>query len=154
MIREEERKMFEKILYPTDFSDVSKKALEFVKRLKGAGAREVILLHVIDKRTIESMATSMYVTGDAFKIENDMMEYAKTEMVAMERELKQIGFSVKVLIEKEIPFREILRVEKQEKASIIVIGSHGKSNIEEMLLGSVSEMVVRKAEKPVLVIKR
>jgi len=146
--------MFEKILYPTDFSDVSKKALAFVKRLKGAGAREVILLHVIDKRTIESMATSMYVTGDAFKIENDMMEYAKTEMVAMERELKQIGFSVKVLIEKEIPFREILRVEKQEKASIIVIGSHGKSNIEEMLLGSVSEMVVRKAEKPVLVIKR
>ncbi|MDD2391049.1 MAG: universal stress protein [Desulfobacterales bacterium] len=146
--------MFEKILYPTDFSDVSKKALEFVKRLKGAGAREVILLHVIDKRTIESMAMSMYVTGDAFKIENDMMEYAKTEMSAMERELKQIGFGVKVLIEKEIPFREILRVEKQEKASIIVIGSHGKSNIEEMLLGSVSEMVVRKAEKPVLVIKR
>jgi nucleotide-binding universal stress UspA family protein len=42
--------MFKKILYPTDFSDVSKKALEFVKGLKAAGAEEVVVLHVVDMR--------------------------------------------------------------------------------------------------------
>jgi len=50
--------------------------------------------------------------------------------------------------------REILRVEEEEGVSIIVIGSHGKTNIKEMLLGSVSEKVIRKSKNPVLVIKR
>jgi nucleotide-binding universal stress UspA family protein len=45
-------------------------------------------------------------------------------------------------------------VAEEENPSVIVIGSHGKSNLEEMLLGSVSEKVVRKAKHPVLVIKR
>ena len=48
--------MFEKILYPTDFSDVSKKALEYVKKLKDAGTKEVIVLHVIDEREIENIS--------------------------------------------------------------------------------------------------
>ena len=41
--------MFHKILFPTDFSEVSNKALECVKGLKECGAKEVILLHVIDQ---------------------------------------------------------------------------------------------------------
>ena len=45
--------MFKKILYPTDFSDVSKKALEYLKKLKEAGTKEVIVLHIIDEREIE-----------------------------------------------------------------------------------------------------
>ena len=48
----------------------------------------------------------------------------------------------------------ILRAEEEEGVSVVVIGSHGKSNIKEMLLGSVSEKVVRKAKSPVLVVKR
>ena len=48
--------MFEKILYPTDFSNVSKKALKYIKRLKDAGAKEVVVLHVIDEREIESVS--------------------------------------------------------------------------------------------------
>ena len=57
-------------------------------------------------------------------------------------------------IEKGIPFKEILRVENEEDIPLIVIGSHGKSNVEEMLLGSVSEKVIRKAKSPVFVVKR
>jgi len=48
--------MFEKILYPTDFSDASKKALDYIKQLKGAGTKEVVVLHVIDEREIEHIA--------------------------------------------------------------------------------------------------
>jgi nucleotide-binding universal stress UspA family protein len=47
-----------------------------------------------------------------------------------------------------------LRVEEGEGVSAIVIGSHGKTNLEEMLLGSVSEKAIRQSRKPVLVIKR
>jgi nucleotide-binding universal stress UspA family protein len=75
-------------------------------------------------------------------------------MDAIERELEKNGLTVKVRVERGIPFREILRVEEEEGVSAIVIGSHGKTNLEEMLLGSVSEKVIRKSKKPVLVVKR
>jgi len=48
-----------------------------------------------------------------------------------------------------------LKEEEEEKdVSVVVLGSHGKSNIKEMLLGSESEKVIRKSKKPVLVVKR
>jgi nucleotide-binding universal stress UspA family protein len=46
--------MFEKILYPTDFSDVSRKAMDYIKQLKSVGAKKVIVLHVIDERAVEA----------------------------------------------------------------------------------------------------
>jgi nucleotide-binding universal stress UspA family protein len=88
----------------------------------------------------------------------DIVRSIRTEvrkrMDAIERELEKNGLTVKVRVERGIPFREILRVEEEEGVSAIVIGSHGKTNLEEMLLGSVSEKVIRKSKKPVLVVKR
>ena len=72
----------------------------------------------------------------------------------MEAELRDLGFEVSVRIETGFPISEILRVEAEEGVSAIVIGSHGLSNVREILLGSVSESVIRKAMGPVLVIKR
>ena len=144
--------MLEKILYPTDFSDASKKALDYIKQLKGAGTKEVIVLHVIDEREIDAIFQHSAVRFE--DIVRSIRADAKKDMDAVERELKKDGLTVKVRIERGIPFREILRVEEEEGISAIVIGSHGKSNIKEMLLGSVSEAVIRKSKKPVLVVKR
>jgi len=47
--------MFEKILYPTYFSDVAVKALKFIKRLHAGGAKEGIALHVADERGLDSV---------------------------------------------------------------------------------------------------
>ena len=146
--------MFKKILYPTDFSDVSKKALGFIKQLKDAGAKELIVLHVIDERAIEHASHLAEVSLDIKEFEKKREEYANKETRAIEAELKESGFEVKTRIEKGIPLREILMVEEEERVSVIVIGSHGKSNIKEMFLGSVSEKVIRRSKNPVLVIKR
>jgi len=63
-----------------------------------------------------------------------------------------MGFTVKARIETGVPFTEILRVE-EEDVSGMAIDPHGVSNIQEMFPGSVSEKVLRKAKKPVPVIK-
>jgi len=144
--------MFAKILYPTDFSDVSKKALNYLKQLRDAGAKEIVILHVIDERKIEAIA--FYGTSGSFVFIEKMEEEARKEVIAIEGELKKCGFETKARIETGIPLREILRVEEEEKVSLIVIGSHGRTNIKEMLLGSVSEKVIRRAKNPVFVIKR
>jgi nucleotide-binding universal stress UspA family protein len=150
--KKEELNMFKKILFPTDFSDVSKSALRYVKQLKEGGAETIVLLHVIDQRSIQ--AIDQFAGASSLELEREIMVQAEKEIEEIENELKQSGFKVKSLLETGYPTRTILDVEKKEDVSIIVIGSHGKSNLEEMFLGSVSEKVVRKCKKPVLIVKR
>jgi nucleotide-binding universal stress UspA family protein len=144
--------MFEKILYPTDFSDVSKDALDFIKTLENPGEKEIIVLHVMDARVME--LSHRYAPDVIALIEKNMEENVSKSLQRIEENLRERGFTVRVRLERGTPFREILRVEEEENVSVTVIGSHGVSNVREMLLGSVSEKVVRKAKKPVLVIKR
>jgi nucleotide-binding universal stress UspA family protein len=146
--------MFEKILYPTDFSDVSKKAMDFIKQLKGAGTKEVVVFHVIDERVIDRIQHHSDVGINLEELEKTMEENAQEEISAIEVELKKSGFNVKTRIDKGVPFREILKAEQEEDISVVVIGSHGVSCIEEMFLGSCSEKVIRKSSKPVLVVRR
>jgi nucleotide-binding universal stress UspA family protein len=137
--------MFDKILYPTDFSDIAK--------LKEAGGKEVIVLHVIDERAIGDICL-LYASRGIVEMVRRIKEEASKEMDKIGARLREEGFEVKLRVERGIPLTEILRVEQEEGVSVIVIGSHGKSNVKEMLLGSVSEKVIRKSERPVLVVKR
>jgi nucleotide-binding universal stress UspA family protein len=145
--------MFEKILFPTDFSDVATKALQYVKRLREAGGVEVTVLHVIDQSNLE-LLSSYSTIQDFISIEKEIEKRSSEEIALVVNELKQLGFLVKERIEKGVPLRVVLKVAEEENPSVIVVGSHGKSNLEEMLLGSVSEKVVRKSKHPVLVVKR
>jgi nucleotide-binding universal stress UspA family protein len=80
-------------------------------------------------------------------------EIAK-EMAAVEADMTAEGFRVKLKVKTGKPFTEIMMTAAEEKVSIIVVGSHGRSNIQEMLMGSVSENVIRHAKVPLLVISR
>jgi nucleotide-binding universal stress UspA family protein len=144
--------MFKKILYPTDFSDVSKKAIDYIKQLKEGGSETVIVLHVIDQRGMR--AIERYASANSVEIEQRIMDDAKQELKIIEDELKKSGIKVKTMIQRGVPLLEILKAEKEEDISVIVIGSHGKTNLEEIFLGSVSEKVARKCKSPVLIIKR
>lgn len=144
--------MFTKVMYPTDFSDVSKKALDYIKQLKEGGAETVVVLHVVDQRGIQ--AIEQYASSNSLKLEREIMEDAKKELEAVGKEIEKSGLKVKTRLEIGVPLREILRAEQEEEVSVIVIGSHGKSNLEEMFLGSVSEKVARRCKRPILIIKR
>jgi nucleotide-binding universal stress UspA family protein len=145
--------MLKTILFPTDFSDVAEKALDFVKQMHGCGTRKVVVLHVIKKQSLEVIAQYSSIR-DFREVEQEIEGDARRTLSRMENELKGRGFDVSVRIETGFPVNEILRVEAEEDVSAIVIGSHGLSNVKEILLGSVSESVIRKARGPVLVIKR
>lgn len=147
--------MFEKILYPTDFSEVAGTAVKFIVKLKEAGAKEVVVLHVIDIRlaTVTEYDMSSVMTYEK-EIEEKTRRYVEVKMDLLKKDFEEKGFKVKTRIETGIPYKEILRVEKEEDATLMVIGSHGKSNIAEMLIGSVSEKAARNSKIPVLIVKR
>lgn len=151
--------MFEKILYPTDFSDVSQRALDYVKALKAAGTKEVVLLRVISDKSMECIGKGIALAGmevanflsQAFQ---SLQEEARQQIRPVEDELKAAGFDVTARIESGVPQSRILEIAESENVSAIVLGSHGRSNLSSALLGSVSDHVIRYANQPVLVVKR
>ena len=153
ILKQRKLKMFQKILYPTDFSDVAEKALTYIKKLKDSGAREVVVLHVIDERGFDRL--HRFMGEEKFK---DLKKYREEEvqkhLKGIAKELAEAGLKFTLRVETGIPVREILRVEKEEDVSALVIGSHGMSNLQELFLGSVSEKVIRRSKTPVFIIKR
>ena len=67
-----------------------------------------------------------------------MKKEVAADMATIVTELKSEGFHVKPELRTGNPFKVIMETAVDEKVSIIVVGSHGKSNISEMLMGSVS----------------
>ena len=154
--------MFTKILYPTDFSDTAGKSLQYVKALRKAGAQKVVLLNVIHQRILDSLETIHKVAyfqdgryeEDREATEQKLEDERRKKMGPLVTELEAAGFEVITRIEKGHPATEILKVEKDEAVSAIVMGSHGRNDIVEALIGTVSEKVVRRSAAPVLLVKR
>lgn len=151
--------MFDRILYPTDFSDVANKALAYVKQLKLAGAKEVVLVRIITDRKIDCILRGMAMAGREAsrflkEVVQSLQEEAHQEARRAELELKEAGLQVKVRIETGVPHQRILEIAQEENVSVIVLGSHGRSNLSSALLGSVSDHVIRHSKQPVIVIKR
>jgi len=153
-----EQPVFRRILFPTDFSDVAQKALGYVKRLRQGYAEEVVVLHVFDRRELRNLAAVGGITGN-YPINFDeefkrLEENHLTKVKMIIEDLKSIGFAAKGIVREGIPLKEILNVADEEKVSVIVLGSHGKSNLQEVMLGSVSEGVIKHSRQPVIIIKR
>ena len=156
--------MYKKILYPTDFSETAELALNQVKAFKTLKVEEVVLLHVIDERDIKKRDIFSLLLGVAGlnksveefenELKNKLIEEAKSKMESIKKELEDIGFKVEEVVVIGIPHEKIVKIAKEEGADIIIMGSHGKTNLRDILLGSVTENVIKKSNKPVLVVKR
>ncbi|MEA2034969.1 MAG: universal stress protein [Euryarchaeota archaeon] len=103
--------MFQKILYPTDFSDCSELALKYITKLKTAGTEEIIVMHVLDIREITTIATGVIWFG---KSETDYQH--ETEMIMKKKlraNLKKFHLSSKTkgsgLVQKSLQASPLLR---------------------------------------------
>ena len=133
--------MFERILYPTDFSDVSLHALRHcIPELFRLGASELHLIHVIDITVTEF---------EAFELEGVFRE--KLEDIA--RELREMGINVKTHVTIGIPSIEIAETAQRENVDLIVTPSIGENAWRQMFMGSTASNLARTTKKPVLLLK-
>ncbi|MDN7025536.1 universal stress protein [Methanoculleus sp. FWC-SCC1] len=151
--------MFTRVLFPTDFSAPSMRAMEYIAELKDAGTTEVVLVHVIDQKDITQIAAG----GAGFlgtvpdvetEVQQRLREDIQSSIVDARRKLEREGLAVHVRTPLGDPGKEIVKAADEENASLIVVGSHGRSNLRDRLLGTVSEYVVKNAHQPVMVVKR
>ncbi len=139
--------MFRKVLYPTDFSKCAEKAFGYLKKLKEAGTEEVVVMNVVDERSM------VYGIDMEVKFLLELEKEMRGGVEGVKKRLEKAGFTAKAIVRRGIPHQEIIKAAEEENVSLIVMGSTGKSMLGEILLGSTSENVIRNSKKPVLVIK-
>lgn len=143
--------MFSKILFPTDFSECANKVLDYLEDFKKAGLEEVVLVRVINLNRVTGVTSGIDIES-WIKNEEKESEKKLQELVEL---LKERGIKAKYIspIPAGDPVTEIVKIAEKEKVSLILMGSRGKGILKEILLGSVSEGVVRRATVPVLIVK-
>ncbi len=130
--------LLRRILLPTDFSATAGEALRIVKGLRAAGGESVVLLHVLSE---EEKSTPEHLAAAADRLER------------MKAELEFFGYSTTIAVRSGDSFKEIDRITEEEDVSLIVIGSTGRSAAADVMLGSVSDAVVCRHARPVLVVR-
>lgn len=126
---------FERILFPTDFSEPARKTLEKIKELKGV-AKGLVLVHVIDRGSDEEISK--------------LRKEKRKKLHKIKEELEELGIKCEIRIRTGIPSENIVKIGEDEGVSLIVMPTRGEGRIKELLLGSTAENVTRRSKRPVL----
>lgn len=139
------------ILVPTDFSDHAENALKIAAEIAKKNNSEIFLLHMLEIPNQMNDAIS-----GAASIPEVMLfiEKAQEKLHELKNNSYLEGIQITESIQFERAFEGILSFTKKRAIDLIVMGSHGVSGIEEILVGSNTEKIVRLSDTPVLVIKK
>ena len=133
------------ILHPTDFSKPSEYALRFACALARDYQARLLLLHVIEPPVYYGEL------GMTVPLPADFHE-------SLEKRLSQLvpadcGIPVQIMLVEGNAAGEIRRAAEEQHCSLVVLGTHGRTGLSRVLLGSVAEDVVRHSRVPVLTLK-
>jgi nucleotide-binding universal stress UspA family protein len=137
------------VLVPVDFSECSKKALQYAVALAREHKASIALLYVVPT----NYAVGEFGDINYTSIEEDERSRAERELAALAVDEVRGVVAADTLIRNGSPATAIIDVAKKLPADVIVIATHGRTGLTHALLGSVAEHVVRKAPCPVLVVR-
>ncbi|NOS69117.1 MAG: universal stress protein [Verrucomicrobia bacterium] len=137
------------ILVPIDFSDCSKKALEYALPFAREHKAVITLLYVAEP----GYGAGEYGGIDYARLEGSMKEEGERELAKIAEEQLHGEVSAVTLVRLGSPSREIIEAAESLPADLIVISTHGRTGLKHVLLGSVAEHVVQRAPCPVLVVR-
>ena len=143
-----------KVLIGIDDSPHSKAALEYACRMRWPLNTSFI---VLSAAPVEVVAYSLVETAGPGVTQEVSQErlIAHEELAArVERELRLAGLTTVGMVERGDPRDVIVRVAGRERADLVIVGSHGRTGLTKLLLGSVASHVVTHAPCAVLVVKR
>jgi nucleotide-binding universal stress UspA family protein len=140
-----------KLLVPTDFSETAADAEAQAVALARALDAEIVLLHV-------AVETPLYNEGplgvDTREVYEAQRQWADQTLEKRAATMRGQGVTTRWLRRAGVAFREIVEIAAAERADLIVMGTHGRSGLNRLLLGSVADRVIRLAPCPVLAVRQ
>jgi len=144
-------KPFEKILTAIDFSENSEFAFDYAVTMAKQFESELTILHVINEPVD---LRGFYVPHISFEQLEKEIEEGAVKMMENFCSSKLASLqNYKTAIVSGIPYDEITRKAEEIGASLIVLGTHGRTGLDHILFGSTAERVVRSANCPVMTIR-
>lgn len=141
-----------KILHPTDFSECAThaeaQAVELAQKLGG----EVVLFQALVEAPL--YGEGLLNVREAEKVYEAQRAWAEETLEARAGQLRRTGAKVSWRVAVGVPFEEIGKAAREEQADLIVMGTHGRTGLGRLLLGSVAERVIRTAPCPVLTVRQ
>lgn len=138
------------ILVPCDFSAYAEQAYTWAIGLAEKWGAKIILVHAAQLFTSLGYPESVYLL-DLQKMEEEILADAEKRLQEFVAKQGSRAVTVEARAVTGDPFWEICQTAEKEPADLIVMGSHGRTGLAHVLLGSVAERVVRHAPCPVLV---
>lgn len=142
------------LLVPTDFSQASRLAVEAAAMLARELSAKVTLAHVYDPSGLQPPATLGWTESQQTKLETEVRRAIEKSFADLE-EAHFAGVEVadRVILRDPSPAHAICAFAERTGADLIVIGTHGRTGLKHLLIGSVAERVVRLANCPVLTLR-
>ena len=136
-----------RILCPFDFSEVSERALRIAKDLKGLFSSELYIVHIIPEDVLNK---KIEMNDGRYQSLLDAMH--EDSVKALRTLINEDELGVTVLTEKGVPAREIVSLSDEKDIDLVVMGARGLGLIKGMLIGSVTDSVLKSSFCPVLVV--
>lgn len=144
---------YQNILVPVDGSETSYAAVAQAAELAKAFGGKITVVQVL---ALDPYIAAEYISATQT---NDLIERARNSVLKTLEEaaakFSDLGIPVEAkLLEGQVVHREIIREAETSKADLIVIGSHGRTGLKRLFLGSVAQSVLGEAHIPVLVVRQ
>lgn len=140
---------FEHILVPVDFTETSDRAIDAAVELAQKFGAKVTVMHAY-QIPVYGFPDGAFITGA--DVAAQISTAAQEQLDALVASRKDCGVPVVGVLRNGIPGDEIHGVVVEEKADLVIIGTHARRGLARALLGSVAERVIRTVPVPVLVI--
>lgn len=140
--------VFRRILVPTDFSDASNRALDVALELARKFSAEVVVAHFWGVPAYPYLAEG-YPASD---LTASLERAAETHMAQTISKVQRTLPAARGFCRLGMPWEEILKTIESERIDAVVMGTHARHGINRLLLGSVTEKVVRASPVPVLTV--
>lgn len=140
-----------RILVPTDFSEHAEDALKVAAQIAKKNDSEIIVLHMLE---LPHQMNDAILGGASIPETMLFMKKANEMLDEISSRPYLDGIPVTEIVKMDKPIHGITQVSEDYDVDLIIMGSHGSSGVEELLIGSNTEKVVRNSEIPVLVIKK
>lgn len=140
------------VLHPTDFSPASRAAFARAITEARAGGAELLLVHVLS--TVMPFVGAEHMSPQIYTdMQRSIRASGQQQLDQLVAKAKAAGARVRGLLLEGTPADAIVRTARAKRADVIVMGTHGRSGLGRLLMGSVAQRVVGSASCPVLTVR-